>query len=109
MKNSSQKREQNEKKKEALNEYMEALKVVDYWTGKVRELNGAFIYRSPSSNTELPTKAIGNRVSFHGDGDRGGKRTGSQTERQRSKEAGSVPYPNGKNSRPKGAADAPVH
>lgn len=60
MKNSSQKREQNEKKKEALNEYLEALKVVDYWTGKVRELNGAFIYRSPSSNTELPTKAIGN-------------------------------------------------
>ena len=55
MKNSSQKREQNEKKKEALNEYLEALKVVDYWTGKVRELNGAFIYRSPSSNTELPT------------------------------------------------------
>ena len=45
---------------EALNEYLEALKVVDYWTGKVRELNGAFIYRSPSSNTELPTKAIGN-------------------------------------------------
>ena len=60
MKNSSQKREQNEKKKEALNEYLEALKVVDYGTGKVRELNGAFIYRSPSSNTELPTKAIGN-------------------------------------------------
>lgn len=60
MKNSSQKREQNEKKKEALNEYLEALKVEDYWTGKVRELNGAFIYRSPSSNTELPTKAIGN-------------------------------------------------
>ena len=30
MKNSSQKREQNEKKKEALNEYLEALKVVDY-------------------------------------------------------------------------------
>lgn len=26
----------------------------------LRELNGAFIYRSPSSNTELPTKAIGN-------------------------------------------------
>lgn len=46
--------------KEALNEYLEALKVVDYWTGKVRELNGAFIYRSPSSNTEMPTKAIGN-------------------------------------------------
>ena len=27
---------------------------------RLRELNGAFIYRSPSSNTELPTKAIGN-------------------------------------------------
>lgn len=49
------------------------------------------------------------RVRFHGDGDSGGKRTGSQTVRQRSKETGSVPYPNGKDSRPKGAADAPVH
>ena len=103
MKNSSQKREQNEKKKEALNEYLEALKVVDYWTGKVRELNGAFIYRSPSSNTELPTKAIGNptvSVSMEME---------TAEENEREARQGSVPYPNGKDSRPKGAADAPVH
>ena len=34
MKNNSQK-EQNEKKKEALNEYRDALKEVDYWAAKV--------------------------------------------------------------------------
>lgn len=49
--------------KEALNEYLEALKVVDYWTGKVRELNGAFIYRSPSSNTETVTTAARSLLS----------------------------------------------
>lgn len=59
MKSSSQKREQNEKKKEALNEYLEALKMVDYWSSKVRELNGAFSYRSPGVGTETPIKAIG--------------------------------------------------
>lgn len=42
MKSNSQTREQNVKKKEALNEYLEALKVVDYWANKVRELTGTY-------------------------------------------------------------------
>lgn len=53
MKNNSQK-EQNEKKKEALNEYREALKEVDYWTEKVDAMRRSGRYRSPSA-TVAPT------------------------------------------------------
>lgn len=53
MKNNSQK-EQNEKKKAALNEYREALKEVDYWAEKVKTIRRSDRYRSPSA-TVAPT------------------------------------------------------
>lgn len=54
MKNNSQK-EQNEKKKEALNEYRDALKEVDYWAKKVEDMEKSNGYRSPDVATALLT------------------------------------------------------
>ena len=48
MKNNSQK-EQNEKKKAALNEYLDALKEVDYWANKVENMEKSTGYRSPDA------------------------------------------------------------
>lgn len=61
MKNNSQK-EQNEKKKAALNEYLDALKEVDYWANKVENMEKSNGYRSPDVSTALLTIAgkIGN-------------------------------------------------
>lgn len=58
MKNNSQK-EQNEKKKEALNEYRDALKEVDYWAGKVKSAERSSGYRSPDA-TATTNNQIGN-------------------------------------------------
>lgn len=57
MKNNSQK-EQNEKKKAALNEYLDALKEVDYWAKKVENMQKSSGYRSPDT-TVVP---IGGKV-----------------------------------------------
>lgn len=54
MKNNSQK-EQNEKKKEALNEYRDALKEVDYWAKKVEDMEKSNGYRCPDVATALAT------------------------------------------------------
>ena len=54
MKNNSQK-EQNEKKKAALNEYLDALKEVDYWASKVESMEKSNGYRCPDVTTALAT------------------------------------------------------
>lgn len=54
MKNNSQK-EQNEKKKAALNEYLDALKEVDYWANKVENMEKSNGYHSPDVATALAT------------------------------------------------------
>ncbi len=54
MKNNSQK-EQNEKKKAALNEYLDALKEVDYWASKVESMEKSNGYRCPDVATALAT------------------------------------------------------
>lgn len=63
MKSNSQTREQNVKKKEALNEYLEALKVVDYWVNKVRELTGTY-WKSQDGNAEPASKSPGDPTAF---------------------------------------------
>lgn len=59
MKNNSQK-EQNEKKKEALNEYLDALKEVDYWAKKVENMEKSNGYRSPDTTTAPTSGKVGN-------------------------------------------------
>lgn len=59
MKNNSQK-EQNEKKKEALNEYLDALKEVDYWTAKVESMEKSNGYRSPDAANTATSGQVGN-------------------------------------------------
>lgn len=54
MKNNSQK-EQNEKKKAALNEYLDALKEVDYWANKVKSMEKSNGYRCPDVATAMAT------------------------------------------------------
>lgn len=54
MKNNGQK-EQNEKKKAALNEYLDALKEVDYWASKVESMEKSNGYRCPDVTTALAT------------------------------------------------------
>lgn len=63
MKSNSQTREQNAKKKEALNEYLEALKVVDYWANKVRELSGTY-WKNQDGNAEPVRKSPGDPTAF---------------------------------------------
>lgn len=48
MKNNSQK-EQNEKKKEALNEYLDAMKEVRYWAEKLETMRRSNQYHTPSA------------------------------------------------------------
>ena len=59
MKNNSQK-EQNEKKKEALNEYLDALKEVDYWAKKVENMEKSNGYRSPDAANTATSGQVGN-------------------------------------------------
>lgn len=59
MKNNSQK-EQNEKKKAALNEYLDALKEVDYWADKVKNMEKSNGYRSPDAITAPISGKAGN-------------------------------------------------
>ena len=59
MKNNSQK-EQNEKKKEALNEYRDALKEVDYWAAKVESMEKSNGYRSPDAANTATSGQVGN-------------------------------------------------
>jgi len=61
VKNNSQK-EQNEKKKAALNEYLDALKEVEYWAKKVESMEKSNGYRSMDVATALRqnTGQIGN-------------------------------------------------
>lgn len=59
MKNNSQK-EQNEKKKAALNEYLDALKEVDYWAKKVENMEKSNGYRSPDATTAPISGKVGN-------------------------------------------------
>lgn len=59
MKNNSQK-EQNEKKKEALNEYRDALKEVDYWANKVENMEKSNGYRSPDATAAPISGKVGN-------------------------------------------------
>lgn len=51
---SNSRKEQNEKKKAALNEYLDARKEVDYWTEKAETMRRFNCYRSPSA-TIAPT------------------------------------------------------
>lgn len=62
MKSNRQTREQNAKKKEALNEYLEALKVVDYWANKVREM-GTY-WKNQDGNAEPVRKSPGDPTAF---------------------------------------------
>lgn len=59
MKNNSQK-EQNEKKKAALNEYLDALKEVDYWANKVENMEKSNGYRSPDATAAPISGKVGN-------------------------------------------------
>lgn len=59
MKNNSQK-EQNEKKKAALNEYLDALKEVDYWAKKVENMEKSNGYRSPDAAATPISGKVGN-------------------------------------------------
>lgn len=59
MKNNSQK-EQNEKKKVALNEYLDALKEVDYWANKVENMEKSNGYRSPDATAAPISGKVGN-------------------------------------------------
>ena len=59
MKNNSQK-EQNEKKKAALNEYLDALKEVDYWANKVESMEKSNGYRSPDATATPISGKVGN-------------------------------------------------
>lgn len=59
MKNNSQK-EQNEKKKAALNEYLDALKEVDYWANKVENMEKSNGYRSPDATDAPISGKVGN-------------------------------------------------
>ena len=59
MKNNSQK-EQNEKKKAALNEYLDALKEVDYWANKVENMEKHNGYRSPDATATPISGKVGN-------------------------------------------------
>lgn len=59
MKNNSQK-EQNEKKKTALNEYLDALKEVDYWAKKVENMEKSNGYRSPDATAAPISGKVGN-------------------------------------------------
>ena len=59
MKNNSQK-EQNEKKKAALNEYLDALKEVDYWANKVENMEKSNGYRSPDATAAPINGKVGN-------------------------------------------------
>ena len=59
MKNNSQK-EQNEKKKAALNEYLDALKEVDYWANKVENMEKSNGYRSPDATATPISGKVGN-------------------------------------------------
>ena len=59
MKNNSQK-EQNEKKKAALNEYLDALKEVDYWANKVENMEKSNGYRSPDATVAPISGKVGN-------------------------------------------------
>ena len=59
MKNNSQK-EQNEKKKAALNEYLDALKEVDYWANKVENMEKSNGYRSPDVTAAPISGKVGN-------------------------------------------------
>ena len=59
MKNNSQK-EQNEKKKAALNEYLDALKEVDYWANKVENMEKSNGYRRPDATAAPISGKVGN-------------------------------------------------
>lgn len=59
MKNNSQK-EQNEKKKAELNEYLDARKEVDYWANKVENMEKSNGYRSPDATAAPVSGKIGN-------------------------------------------------
>lgn len=59
MKNNSQK-EQNEKKKAALNEYLDALKEVNYWANKVENMEKSNGYRSPDATAAPISGKVGN-------------------------------------------------
>ena len=59
MKNNSQK-EQNEKNKAALNEYLDALKEVDYWANKVENMEKSNGYRSPDATAAPISGKVGN-------------------------------------------------
>lgn len=59
MKSNSKQAQQNEKKKEALNEYLDALKEVGYWSSKVEAMGKSNRYRSPAA----PAAPVGGGIA----------------------------------------------